>query len=58
MEKLFLKLIDFASIVGNIVEANLYKGGKYASFHFEAEDGKYLVTVSISKKDEEKENAL
>ena len=60
MEKLFLELLNIASDrLGDIKEAVLYNGDTYASLKVDAEtdNGKYSITIGISKKVEEKENA-
>lgn len=57
MEQLFIKLIKLATEIGKLTEASLYKSGSYSSLKTETVDGKYEVSISISKKDEEENDA-
>jgi hypothetical protein len=55
MEKLFVKLINYVSVLGNITDASMYRSGEYSSICAEDYDGQYVISISISKKEKENE---
>ena len=52
MRNLCMRILDVANYEGDVTEANLYKGGKYATVKFETQNGE-TVTLSISKEEKE-----
>ena len=54
MKDIFVCLLLNLIKHGNITEANMYKGGKYASFQVVREDGVY--NINIGKEEKEDEN--
>jgi hypothetical protein len=58
MEKLFAFLIEQATELGNITEAVMYKGGEFSHLKATTRDGKYEVSISISKVKEEEKNEV
>ena len=56
MQDLFMKFLNATTHFGSVVEASMYQGGNFSHLKAESEDGKYVISITISKKDEEKEN--
>lgn len=46
-----MTLLDMLDGRGNIIEASLYKSGKYANVTVETEDGEYTFSVSKAEND-------
>lgn len=56
MNKIFMRILDFANYVGNVTEANLYECGDFLNVKYENEKGE-VFSISVTKKEkEEKEN--
>ena len=56
MKELFMCLLLNLQTHGNLTEANLFSSGNFATLVIENENGKF--EIAISKKDEEKKNAV
>lgn len=52
MKKVFMRILDLANYEGDVIEANLYSGGEFASVEYETEKGE-VFAIRISKKEKE-----
>ena len=50
MKNIFMSLLNELKFHGEILEANMYRGGKFSSFIIETKDGIYTINIGKEEK--------